>query len=176
MTHLLNLIKSKCEIEGNCWNWSGALQSCGATPTINIAHPITGKRVVMSVRRAILMERHKENLLLLRGRLATYKCGNPKCVNPDHTHAVTRSALQNRLAKEFGYHNSPVRKKKIADAMRAKSRLTMEIAEQIRQSKKTQRAMALEFGVSQGVISKIRRGQIWKDYSNPFSQLGAIKS
>ena len=77
--NLFEFIKDRCIIEVDCWNWQGALQSCGATPTINVRNPVTGKRCVMSVRRATLLEKHKDNPHFLKGKLATYSCCNSAC-------------------------------------------------------------------------------------------------
>jgi predicted XRE-type DNA-binding protein len=170
---LFDFIKDRCVIEGDCWNWQGALQSCGSTPTINVRNPVTGKRSVMSVRRAALLEKHKDSPNLLKGKLATYSCGNAACVNPEHTHAVGRKALQKRIVQELGYLQNPVRGQKIAKIMRAKSQLTPELVAQIRADDAPQKQTAARFGVSQATISKIKRWETWKDTSNPFAQLGA---
>ena len=171
--NLFEFIKDRCIIEGDCWNWQGALQSCGATPTINVRNPVTGKRCVMSVRRATLLEKHKDNPHFLKGKLATYSCGNASCVNPEHTHAVGRRALQQRLVHELGYLKNPLRMQKIAKLMRAKSPLTPELVAQIRADDATQKELAARFGVSQAAISKIKRWETWRDTANPFAQLGA---
>lgn len=172
---LVDFIKDRCVIEGDCWNWQGAMQSCGSTPTIHLSHPITGKKAVMGVRRAILLEKHKDNPHFLKGKLATYSCGNSKCVCPEHTHAVARKTLQKRLVDELGYLQSPLRMQKLARALRAKSQLTPEMVAQIRADEAPQKETAARFGVSQAAISKIKRGATWKDYSSPFAQLGAFR-
>ena len=170
---LFDFIKDRCVIEGDCWNWQGALQSCGSTPTINMRNPVTGKRQVMSVRRATLLERYKNSPHVLKGKLATYSCGNAACVNPEHTHAVSRRALQTRLVQELGYLRNPMRTQKIAKLMRAKSPLTPALVAQIRADNSPQKQIAARFGVSQAAISKIKRWETWKDTANPFAQLGA---
>jgi len=172
---LFDFIKDRCVLEGDCWNWQGARQSCGSTPTMNVRNPATGKRQVMSVRRAILLEKHQGNHGFLKNKLATYNCMNPDCVNPDHTHAVTRASLQTRLAEEFGYHRNPLRNKKLSEIMRAKSVLTPDLVEQIRADESTQKDIARRFGVSQAAISKIKRGSTWKSHANPFAQLGSLR-
>jgi predicted XRE-type DNA-binding protein len=172
---LFDFIKDRCVIEGDCWNWQGALQSCGSTPTMNVRNPVTGKRGVMSVRRAILLEKHKANPHFLKGKLATYSCGNAACVNPEHTHAVGRKALQKRLVQELGYLQNPLRAQKLAKIMRAKSPLTPELVAQIRADESPQKEIARRFGVSQAAISKIKRWETWRDTANPFAHLGAMR-
>jgi hypothetical protein len=79
---LIEKIKSRCIIEGDCWEWQGAFQSCGSSPMMNIKDPVTGKRKVQTVRRLILAERYVDKPHLLKGKFASYSCGNPKCVYP----------------------------------------------------------------------------------------------
>lgn len=172
---LFDFIKDRCIIEGDCWNWQGAMQICGSTPTMNVRNPVTGKRGAMSVRRATLLEKHKANPHFLKGKLATYSCGNAKCVNPEHTHAVSRRTLQKSLVKERGYLQCPVRAQKLAKIMRAKSPLTPELVAQIRADESPQKEIARRFGVSQAAISKIKRWETWRDTANPFAQLGAMR-
>ena len=170
---LFDFIKDRCVIEGDCWNWQGALQSCGSTPTMHLRNPVTGKRQVMSVRRAALLEKHKDSPHVLKGKLATYSCGNAACVNPEHTHAVGRRTLQKRLVQELGYLQNPLRTQKLSKIMRDKSPLTPELVAQIRADDAPQKQIAARFGVSQAAISKIKRWETWKDTANPFAQLGA---
>lgn len=161
MEALAQFIRSRCEEFGDCWEWQGALQSCGVTPMINY------KQRVISVRR--LIAEHQGHDLV--GKVATYKCGNELCVNPDHVHVITRKRLSKRLTKDLKYHTDPVRMKKLAIAARAHGKLTMEMAQQIREAPGKQRDIAKQYGVSQATVSVIKRGITWRDYSNPFAQL-----
>jgi len=168
---LHDFIKDRCIIVGDCWEWQNAYQVCGATPTINTYDPVTGKRRVMSVRRLIMLDKYKANPGVMKNKLATYKCGNSCCVNPDHIELATRQKLQSRLTGLHKSQSNPVRNKLLADKSRLKSKLTEEKAQQIREAEGTQRQIAAQFGVSQATISCIKRGKTWRDYSNPFAQL-----
>ena len=161
---LIEKIRRHIVEEGECWNWTGALQACGAVPTMNHA----GR--VGAVRRFIL----EEQGVVLGKRLATYTCGNPKCVNPEHVAPATRSALQKRLVAETGFNMNPARWTKLSDNARTWAKITLEIAEQIRNAEGTQREIAERFGVTQSIVSRVVLGKGWRTYvGNPFAGLGA---
>ena len=161
MTKLLERIQTHVIEVGDCWEWQGSLQSQSPTPTMNY------RNQVKPVRRhlAEAME------LNLTGKVVTYKCGNPLCVHPDHIIAITRKKLQQRIAKEQSHQMNPLRRKKISDRARVHAKLTMELAQAIRDAEGTQREIAKQFGITQATVSVIKRGVTWRDYTNPFTQL-----
>lgn len=159
---LIEQIQKHVVEDGDCWNWTGALQSCGTVPTMNY------KRKIGAVRRFILLEQGVD----LSKRLATYTCGNPMCVNPEHVAPATRRSVQRRTTEELGHQQSLLRRKKLADNARRRAKLSPELARQVREADGTQDEIAARFGVSQATVSVIKRGVTWKDYSNPFAGLG----
>jgi len=161
MDDLAEYIRQRCEEQGDCWEWLGALQSHGVTPMINY------KQRVISVRR-LIAEHQGHNI---KGKVATYKCGNTLCVNPDHVQVLTRAKLSKRTTADLKYHTNPVRMKKLSDAARAKGKLTWDLVCQIREAQGRQRDIAERFGVSQATVSVILRGITWREYTNPFAQL-----
>lgn len=161
---LLEKIRDLSVEDGDCWIWKGALQTCGSVPTMN-----HGGRVG-AVRRFILQDQGVE----LGKRLATYTCGNPKCVNPEHVAPITRRALQLRVVEETGIASNPMRRKRLAENARKRAKINEQIAEQIRNAEGTQREIAERFGVSQSVVSRVVLGKGWRTYGgNPFAGLGA---
>lgn len=158
---LVELIRKHVVEEGDCWNWTGALQTCGSVPTMNYG----GK--VGAVRRFILEERG----VVLGKRLATYTCGNKLCVNPEHTGPATRRAVQVRSAETLGHLANPARRKKLSDNARKRAKITQEIADQVRAADGTQKQKAEIFGISQSQISRIMRNKNWLRYDNPFAGL-----
>jgi len=161
MDELIERVRLHIDEIGDCWEWNGATQSNSPTPAIN------WKRKVQPVRRLLASEMGKQ----ITGKFVTCKCRNELCVNPDHLLIVTRKRLQEMLAKERNYQVSPVRMKKLADKARLTSKLTVELAAEIREAEGTQRAIAARYGVTQSTVSVIKRGKTWRDYSNPFAQL-----
>lgn len=158
---LIDRIKKHVVEEGDCWEWTGSLQMCGATPTMRYQ----GR--VGSVRRFVLESQGVD----LRKRVATYTCDNPLCVNPEHTAPAARRTVQRRTAKEQSFHATLTRRKKLAEKARAGAKLTAEQADQIREAEGLQRDIAARFGVTQCTVSAIKRGDMWRDYSNPFAGL-----
>lgn len=166
MDALVKRIYDRCEEYGDCWEWKGALQSKSVTPVIHY------ERRVVAVRRLIAEQQGH----YMADKIATYKCGNQLCVNPDHIQVTTRKKLAKRMASELKYHANPVRMKKLSDAARRRGKLTIEAVRQIREATGSQRQIAAQFGVSQATVSVILRGSSWREYSNPFSQLfGGLK-
>lgn len=166
MTPLQKHVKSKCEESGQCWEWNGAVQTHGHTPTMR------HNGVVGSVRRFLAIEMGKK----VEGKIVTQKCGNPLCVNPDHIAVMPRGELQRRISKTINYKVNTARAKKISDKSREGAKLTVEKAEEIRQSTQTQRLIAKAYGVTQATISCIKTGRTWRDYKNPFAAIvGALK-
>ena len=165
MSHLIDTITKHVVEDGDCWNWTGALQSCGATPTMNY------KRKVGAVRRFILLERGPAPA----GRpLASYTCGNPLCVKPEHTDWTKRKAVQQRTTQEQGHQSNVLRNKKLADKARQNGKLTLELAAAVREAEGNQYEIAARFGISQATVSAIKLGKTWRTYgANPFAGLGA---
>ena len=161
MDELIERVRRHIDEVGDCWEWNGAKQFNAPTPMIN------WKRKAQPVRRLLASEMGKQ----ITGKFVTCKCRNELCVNPDHLLIVTRKRLQEMLAKERNYQVNPVRMKKLADKARLTSKLTAELAAEIREAEGTQRAIAARYGVTQSTVSVIKRGKTWRDYSNPFAQL-----
>jgi hypothetical protein len=165
MTALIERITTHVVEDGACWNWTGALQVCGATPVLHWQ----GK--TKAVRRLILLERGPAP----RGKpVATYTCGNPMCVHPGHVAWATRKVVQQRTTREQGYQSNMLRCKKLADTARKRGKLTPELVEQVRQAEGVQHEIGARFGISQATVSSIKTGRTWRTYgASPFAGLGA---
>lgn len=94
-------------------------------------------------------------------------CKQPCCVEPSHLIGRTRSnALKGRVM--------PLSQKaKIAASKRAASALSQEQVAEIMASELSGPKEAKRHGISKDMVNKIRAGQLRRDYSNPFLQLGA---
>jgi len=161
--NLIDTITKHIVEEGDCWNWTGALQSCGSVPTMHWQ----GK--VGAVRRFVLLDQGVD----LAKRLATYTCGNPACVNPEHLAPATRKRVQVRTVAESSYTSDPMRRKRVSDKARLRSKLTLDQALAIREADGKQDDIAAAYGVSQATVSAIKLGKTWRDYTNPFARLAA---
>lgn len=161
VSEFLSRIETHIEEIGDCWEWTGAMQSNAPTPTINF------NRKAQPVRRALAEAMGKP----IEGKLVTCKCRNELCVNPDHLLVVTRKRLQEMVSKESKFTSNPVRMRKLADKARAHSKLNLELVAEIRDADGSQRQIAARYGISQATVSVIKRGKTWRDYTNPFAQL-----
>ena len=161
MKHLIDHIQSRTEEVGDCWEWQMALQQRSRSPVMR--H--NGKH--MCVRRVVALALGHN----LHDKVATYKCGNHRCVNPDHIVVMTKTTLQKRTNKVNVRYMSPTRRQRVAAARRAKAKLSPEAVQKIRDDPRLQREIAAEYGITQAAVSRIKRGEMWRDYTNPFTFL-----
>ena len=161
MKELIDRVRKHIEEIGDCWEWTGAMQSHAPTPMINY------QRKSQPVRRLLALHMGKA----ITGKFVTCKCRNELCVNPDHLLVVTRKRLQEMVSKESKFTSNPVRMRKLADKARAHSKLNLELVAEIRDADGSQRQIAARYGISQATVSVIKRGKTWRDYTNPFAQL-----
>jgi MinD superfamily P-loop ATPase len=112
---------------------------------------------------------------LSKEKKVTTKCGNKRCVCPDHVLPATPVALGKMVSKRTGYASFTVRNKKISDAKRANnSKLTAEQAKEIRESDDRLIDIAKKYGIAAATAQRIKAGKVWKTYgATPFSGLGA---
>jgi len=88
-------------------------------------------------------------------------CGNWKCIAHAHMEKATRAD------PAIGRKKTPIHAMKIALGMRKlKSKLSIEIARDIRASTQAADVLAAKYGVSKESINMIRRGVTWKEYEN----------
>ena len=160
---LIEKIQRHVTIEGDCWEWHGCMQ--GSIPMMK--HD--GK--VANVRRLVLIDRG----VPMKGYIATYTCGNPACVNPEHTGRSTRTQMNRRNMAEMNSATNTLRVKRIAEIKRRTSaKLSQADVEQIRAADEKQQDLANRYGVTKSLIGKIRRGEVWRTFSaSPFSGLFA---
>lgn len=150
---------------GECWEWQG--YSAHGTPQV-FSPSGNPKRRMVSVRRLF-----RE---LITGQpqpdgFYSVSCGNVECVNPDHTLYRTQKLHFKAMGKKVG--ESPVRALKISQYHRTKenAKLDEQKAQEIRLSNESCRELAKKYGVNQALISRVRRGEIWKCLTNPFRGL-----
>jgi len=160
----LKTLKFRCNVVGECWEFRTDAKS-----VLRKHHPmakVDGKPK--------LMRRHAYELVRgsLDGCLAPF-CENPACINPAHQKVMT-IAQRNKLGGKAAA-NSPTRGAKVAQTKRERglTKIDIDIAHAIRASEEASDVEAARYGIDPSLVTKIRRGQGWKDYTNPFSGLGA---
>lgn len=160
---LVEKIQAHVVAYGDCWEWIGCLN--GLIPIMR--HD--GK--VANVRRLILIDRG----VPVNGFIATYTCGNPKCVRPEHTARSTRAQMNRRIMEDMNSATNTLRSKRIAEIKRkTHAKLSQAEVDQIRASDDSHQDLAARFGVTKSIIGRIRRGEMWRQFAaSPFAGLFA---
>lgn len=148
---------------GECWLWNQAT-SKGGYPIMKIRG--CGCKYVRRI--AAELAGHE---LAPRQPVAT-SCNEKLCVNPAHCDPSTIQAVAKK-AGEAGAWSTPKRSAKIAAAKRAKGKLTADQAAEIRASTESGPVLAARFGIDKSMVNNIKRGEAWKDYTNPFAGMFA---
>lgn len=143
-------IKDRCQIDGDCWLWMGAM---------------TGSRMpffwVVSAGKT--MSGGRGLFTLLNGReppkgLVYYRtCGQGTCLNPEHRKLGTRK----QMAKLHPNKASATTVVKQTIKRRARSQMTWECVNAIR-AEPTNVEAARKHGVTRQHASQIRRYKIWR--------------
>lgn len=127
-----------------CWEWPGA-------QTNGYGRVRVGKK----------MERiHRVSYAVFScepipdGTLVLHKCDNRKCFNPEHlflgNHKDNRDDCVQKYRHRFGSRHGM-------------SKLSESDVDAIRSDERTQAKIASDYGVTQGLISLVKLGKIWKE-------------
>lgn len=87
------------------------------------------------------------------------------CVDPEHLVARTKAQAGK------GHEVKLATKVKISTAQRRKGKLTTARVHAIRNSTEPCHALAQEHQVSKSIVSRVRRGHAWREYTGPWAQL-----
>ena len=141
----INRFLSKVVRNGRCWEWMGSLVRgygrFGVNGQVLLAHRAAWELFIGEIP---------------TGMCVLHRCDNRRCVNPEHlflgTYAdnVADMHVKGRARKAKGTDN-------------ARSKLTMEIAREIRKSPLGPRAEARRWGIQHSTVRQIRNGLTWKD-------------
>ncbi len=158
-------IEAKCEIENNCWIWQGY--------TANKSPYISHEGKMQSVRKLIYIWSGKT--IQPQYKYFASRCRNPLCVSPMHVAARTQKMQSSIMAKSV-QHNAKSRIMKLQKLARSRPnvKLDEQKARAICNDERSCLAISIDYGVSKSLISKVKRGQGWKDLSaasNPWQGL-----
>lgn len=159
-------LKARCLEDGDCWIWQG-IMSKGGVPKINIARAeCNGGRTVLSARR-VAWEAIKGPIP--EGKYVTTSCGHPSCMNPEHLVFTTKA----KIARQIGARPDVKAKRAASMAGERSHRATLTRAqvEEIRATDRGASELAALYPCSASAIGKVKRGETWRDYSNPFAGL-----
>lgn len=146
-------IRLHCREDGDCLIWTGA-DNDGGIPKIRNT---SGRRVMWELKHGDIPP----------GKLVSATCGRPGCL--EHLALSSRGQVTARAHQQAGTKA----RKSAANARAARERcakITLEIARDIRASDETGLAIAARLGVSESLVSLVRRGKSWRE-SGPFAGL-----
>lgn len=87
------------------------------------------------------------------------------CVDPEHLVQRTKSQATK------GHAVTQATRAKIAATKRGAVKLTPQAVEQIRASTEPAYRLAPKLGVDKSMVTRIRRGEAWRDFTSPFAGL-----
>jgi hypothetical protein len=130
----------------DCWPWKGPLNRGGYGQVMLRDH---------KPRRAHHLALHFDGRPRPGDLHTLHSCDNRKCVNPAHLRwGTVAENAQEKVARGRAHDTSGERN--------AHHKLTEDQVRAIRESSKTQRALAAEYQVTHTVIGRIKRRQKWK--------------
>jgi hypothetical protein len=133
---------------GDCWVWVGPLNSNGYG-----VFSISGKRV-----RAHRYSYERSFGAIPTGLLVCHRCDYPACVNPGHLLLGTHQdnyddiAMKDRGSQKVGVHSES----------HTLSKITSDIARNIRADPRSAPKIARCYGVSPSLVRGIKNGTHWK--------------
>lgn len=149
----LDRMLSCCQEDGDCLIWTGSNNSIGIPKIRNTS----GRRVMWELK-------HGE---IPPGMLVSTTCGHPACL--EHLALSTKSEIVAR-SHERPHTKARVTASNRRAARKARGKITIDIARDIRASSETGLQIAARLGVSDSLVSCVRRGKSWVEPS-PFSGL-----
>lgn len=161
--HTLDTILARTDEVGECLEWQGITASSGA-PLVKF----DGK--LMTVRRVI---RQLQGKPAVEGNFLAPSCGNPRCIKPAHIVERTPSQHAKQMSACIDFR-SPLRIARLQKATAHKRVVSEEGLALIRSDARTAEEVARELGCSKSLVSKIRRGEAYRQVNasaNPFAQL-----
>jgi hypothetical protein len=150
--------------EGDCWLWQGYMQN----NTPQVMSYASGRKRMVSVRK--LLRELQTGKPQIDGHYSN-TCGNPFCVNPDHTIWRGQNAHMRAMAKKRTVSTVMANKLREYRISTGQAKLSESNAQEIRLSEETGPVLAERFGVSRSWINKIKRGRAWRVLSSPWQGL-----
>jgi hypothetical protein len=161
--HTIKSLMERTSVEGDCIEWLGYSYE-GNNPQVSHA----GKMV--AVRKLVMLL--NERKVFDRAYFKT-TCGNDLCVRLEHIKVMDTKKHMAAMAKNVR-HNAPTRIAKLQAAAVGRRKLSDEQVNDIVMSSESSRALALQYGVSPGTISKVKAHRARRVVSasvNPFAGL-----
>lgn len=159
--NLLQRVEGLCAEEGECLIWHG-LTARGPLPLIKHGNSnLSARRKLYEFVKGVMLEPNQ---------VVRTTCGDKLCMKPSHLVAMTRDEAK-KIDGANGAYNSARMQAIRYKTTRARAKLTIEIARDIRASDESDRALAKKYGVAHKQINLIRQGMAWAEVFSPFAGL-----
>jgi hypothetical protein len=141
--------------ETGCWLWLGCVDGNGYGLVME-------KRVCKRAHRASW----EKSVGTIPAKMQIlHRCDTPRCVNPGHLFIGSNADnVADKVMKRRQARGSDLGKR-IAGEKNGHSKLTKADADLIRSSSERGVVLASRFKISQSVVSEIRTGKMWKEYT-----------
>ncbi len=163
--HTIDSLKERTIEVGDCWIWQGYMAN--GSPQVYYQGKVkTVRRVMRELISGVAPAKHLS--------IGT-KCGDPKCINPDHFICRTRQQHMSHMACQLDQKDIGRRiKLREAAKKRGLQKLTDDQIKDILASDLSGAELGRRLNVSRGLIGLIRRGKsrtITAQTNNPFAGL-----
>ncbi|RQO57985.1 hypothetical protein DBR47_14430 [Paucibacter sp. KBW04] len=159
-------IEAKCEPVGECLEWQGRFQLGGKTPVIYVpAGMIPGLCQGSHSARGVMwfLDKGERNQA---GTVLRAKCKNFACISLDHMVVFTRAEAPKEQSARGEFSTAKRNAAAINRARAMPTKLSVDLAREIRQRPESSRDLAPVYGVSSGTITAVRRGALWPEAAN----------
>ena len=138
--------------EGKCWTWNRTTNGAGYGTLTVASQSRYAHRLAYELAKGAIP----------KGLHVMHSCDNPACINPDHLEVGTRSK---NMADCHARGRSRIPKPILRGEQNGAAKLTSSQVDDIKRrvaNGETQQSIAETFGVSQTLISAIKRGRLWR--------------
>lgn len=160
--HTIKSLLARATEVGDCYEWNDYLRN--NTPAVwHEGRVMAVRRVMWEILGKTVPVKH----------FLTTRCGNYKCVNPDHIIAQHPKMHAKKMAQAVDY-SCLLRLQRITEKAQARRKLTDEQIQIILNDPRNCRELGEVFNVNKSLVSRIRRGQAYRMHvakNNPFFQL-----
>jgi hypothetical protein len=160
--HTTESLLARAVEEGECLIWQG--YSIRKTPQVDHEGKMT------SVRKLLVTLAGGE---IREGSFFGVTCGTVDCICP--AHIIQRSPKGQLKAMAKAANSGTVKAQRVRKMTQTRrkllAKLDMETATVIRNSEESGPVLAERYGITRSLVNRIKRGDQWRDTSNPFAGL-----
>lgn len=156
-------LMARCHVDeySGCWHWRLATYRGAARASVLV----NGKAQMMSGRKASLLLSGQE---IKEGHRAFARpfCRSKDCVNPAHSQSGTVKKHGAVMAKVGTLKGIPAKVRSARENGRKNSKLTLDLAREIRDSSESYRELSERLGVDEKTIYGVKHHFRWKECAN----------